>query len=53
MERGPRRPHNAAETDQRVGGVSLYLGVPGGYRGGGRVPYQNEKKVLQKILQLD
>ena len=50
MERRPRGPHNAAETDQRVGGVSLYLRVSGGHRGGGRVSYQNEKKVLQKIL---
>ena len=53
MEREPRRPHNPAETGQRVRGVSLYFGMPGGHRGGGGVSHGNEEEVLQKILPLD
>ena len=53
MERRPRRPYNAAETDQRVGGISLYFGMPGGHRRGGGVSHGVEKEVLQKILPLD
>jgi len=53
MERKLRRPHNPAETGQRVRGVSLYFGMPGGHRGGGGVPHHNEEEILQKIFSLD